>query len=237
MLFRLGALLLSLVYAANMAMAQKQAVPPAPDKQNTTPHSQETKISPEETRVPPAEGSASETTAQKIEKSGEKNGQGSAFSPEADKQAMLLAKMHMANHMEIQAGELAKRKATTPEIRRYGELLVRDHQLADKRIVALALRERIQLTQPIMPDTPEEKQSMEMQKHMLSELELLQGADFDRKFIDFSQKAHEMAVSLVQSGLAQLQPSVGKTLTGRMLPILQQHKDLAGNLSHDGAMN
>ncbi len=149
-----------------------------------------------------------------------------AMSPEAE----LLSKMHMANGMEIKAGELAQSKGSTIQIRRFGALLARDHRTADSKISALAKQQNIKLMPP-MPKSPEEKQKMEMQKQMLADLPSAQGEDFDRKFLDFNEKAYDMAINMVQMGHDQLQPSPVKTLAGKMVPILKQHKELADHLS------
>ena len=103
------------------------------------------------------------------------------MSPESE----LLSKMHMANQMEIKAGQLAESKGTTPAIRNFGQLLVRDHSYADKRITDLAKQQGIQLMQMPMPKSPDEKQKMDMQKQMMASLEQAQGADFDRQFVQF----------------------------------------------------
>ncbi|HVH85470.1 MAG TPA: DUF4142 domain-containing protein [Terriglobales bacterium] len=142
----------------------------------------------------------------------------------------LLSKMHMANQMEIKAGQLAESKGTTPAIRTYGQLLVRDHSYADKRITDLAKQQGIQLMQTPMPNSPDEKQKMDMQKQMMAGLEQAQGADFDRQFIEFNVKAHEMAVNMVSMGSQQLKPSPVKTLASKMVPILKQHGDIAQHL-------
>ena len=81
-----------------------------------------------------------------------------------------------------------------------------------------------------MPKSPEEKQKMEMQKQMMAELEQAQGAEFDRKFIQFNEKAHDMAVNMVSTGSGQLKPSPVKTLTSKMVPILKQHREIAQHL-------
>ncbi len=144
-------------------------------------------------------------------------------------EAELLSKMHMANQMEIKAGQLAEAKGTTAAIRRFGQLLARDHSYADKRISDLAKQQGIGLTQP-MPKSPEEQQQMQMQQQMMGDLENSQGPDFDGKFIQFNIKAHHMAVNMVSMGSNQLKPSPVKDLSGKMVPILKQHQEIAQRL-------
>lgn len=148
-----------------------------------------------------------------------------ASSPESE----LLSKMHAANQMEIKAGHLAESKGTTAQIRNYGALLVRDHSLADKKISMTAKQQNISLMPP-MPKSPDEKQQMEMQKQAIADLEQAQGQDFDRKFVAFNSKAHDMAIAMVRKGSDQLKPSPVKKLTSMMIPILEQHNTLAKHL-------
>lgn len=155
------------------------------------------------------------------------------MSPESE----LLSKMHMANQMEIKAGQLAESKGTTEAIRNFGALLVRDHGYADKRITNLANQQGIQLMDMPMPKSPDEKQKMDMQKQMMAGLQQAQGADFDRQFIDFNMKAHEMAVNMVSMGSGQLKPSPVKTLTSKMVPILKQHGDISQHLEQREVAN
>ncbi len=153
-------------------------------------------------------------------------GQMQGMSPESE----LLSKMHMANQMDIKAGQLAESKGTTQAIRNFGALLVRDHSYADKRIINLAKQQGVQLMEMPMPKFPDEKQKMDMQKQMMVGLEQAQGADFDRQFVQFNLKAHEMAVNMVSMGSEQLKPSPVKTLTNKMVPILKQYGDIAQHL-------
>ncbi len=160
-------------------------------------------------------------------------GQMQGTSPESE----LLSKMHMANQMEIKAGQLAESKGTTQEIRQFGALLARDHSYADKRITNLAKQQNIQLMEMPMSKSPDEKQKMEMQQQMMAGLEQAQGADFDRQFIQFNGKAHEMAVDMVSMGSQQLKPSAVKTLASKMVPILKQHGDIAQHLQQRQVAN
>ena len=144
-------------------------------------------------------------------------------------EAEVLSKMHQANVMEIKAGELAKAKATEAHIRNYGDLLAKDHKVADKMIQDLARKQGIQLTEP-MPKNDEEKAAMEMQKQAMAELESLSGPEFNRKFVAFNKQAHDMAVQMTTTASQQLKPGPVQMLVSRMVPILQQHDTLAEHL-------
>lgn len=144
-------------------------------------------------------------------------------------EAEVLSKMHQANQMEIRAGELAKSKAADPHIRNYGDLLVKDHKVADKMIQDLARKQSITLMDP-MPKNEQEKSQMEMQKQTMADLESLSGPEFDRKFAEFSKQAHDMAVQMTTMAASQLKAGPVQMLVNRMVPILKQHNTLAEHL-------
>lgn len=144
-------------------------------------------------------------------------------------EAEVLSKMHQANQMEIKGGELAKSKTSDPHIRNYADLLVKDHQVADKMIQDLARKQGITLTEP-MPKNEQEKSQMEMQKQAIAELESLSGPEFDRKFIAVNKQAHDMAVQMTSTAANQLKPGPVQMLVAKMVPILKQHDTLAEHL-------
>ncbi len=159
------------------------------------------------------------------------NGQTQAASSGHDNsmEAEVLSKMHQVNQMEIKGGELAKSKAADPHIRNYGDLLVKDHKVADKMIQDLARKQGITLTEP-MPKNEQEKSQMETQKQAMAELESLSGPEFDRKFTAFNKEAHDMAVQMTTMASSQLKAGPVQMFVSRMVPILKQHDTLAQHL-------
>lgn len=145
-------------------------------------------------------------------------------------EAEVLSKMHQANQMEIKGGELAISKGSDPRVRNYGDLLVKDHKVADKMIQDLAAKQGIQLTEA-MPKNEQEQMQMDMQKQTMAELESLSGAEFDLKFAQFNKQAHDMAVQMTSSAANELKPGPVQMLVSRMVPILKQHDTLAEHLS------
>jgi len=51
---------------------------------------------------------------------------------------LVLRQIHQTNLKEIQAGQLAQRNGSSAKVKEFGARLVRDHQAADKKVVALA---------------------------------------------------------------------------------------------------
>jgi len=137
----------------------------------------------------------------------------------------LLSEIHASDLTEITVGNLARSKGTTPEIRNFGVLLIRDHTDFDRRVQELAKKQDIQLADP-KPTTPEEEQRMELVKRGLSQLESLDGPKFDTFFFEFDGEAHRVLLRTLITGNQQLKPSAVKALITKIVPILRQHESL-----------
>jgi putative membrane protein len=139
--------------------------------------------------------------------------------------SQLATQIHMVNQMEVRAGLLAKSRGGTPQIKRYGDRLVKDHQLADRLLLNVAHREGFTVAnQPV---------------HAMTGMEALQkahGPDFDSQFLTLMQQGHTKTIAELTEAEKQLPPdSELKGLVAKLIPILKQHDELAMNLEKKGA--
>jgi putative membrane protein len=133
--------------------------------------------------------------------------------------SMVLTRLHQINMAEVKAGELARRKGSTPRVRRYGDLLARDHAFADRRLLALAQDRGI----AVAAAEPREKD-----KAAARALETASGPEFDKRFTDAMHAGHAEAITALESvgsGDRKLDRLVEK-----LLPVLRQHLRLAHDL-------
>lgn len=72
---------------------------------------------------------------------------GDAASPEG----VVLNKMHMANQVQIEMARSAMDKGQSTVVRRFGDRLLRDHRLGDRKVQSLAKSKGIQLKPVQMP--------------------------------------------------------------------------------------
>ena len=70
-----------------------------------------------------------------------------ASTPGALSDDIVLRQIHRTNLEEIRMGQLAQRNGSSAQVKQYGATLVRDHQAADQKVVALAKQLRIALPQ------------------------------------------------------------------------------------------
>src|SRR5919197_3964192 len=150
-------------------------------------------------------------------------------SGDAQMDAMVLSKMHEANQMEIQAGQLAMERGTAEGVRRYGDVLFRDHRMADRTGDDFAKSHRLEITAP-KPSSPEAMQQMKQQMAAMEKLKSAQGPEFDRMFLTAMTSAHEMAIKMLEGAEQGVSPDLGSMLR-KMVPILKQHLELAQQLS------
>lgn len=56
----------------------------------------------------------------------------------SDTNAEILSKLHESDQAEIGMGKLALERATSPQVKSYGEMLIRDHAAADRKVTQVA---------------------------------------------------------------------------------------------------
>jgi putative membrane protein len=118
---------------------------------------------------------------------------------------------------EIQSGQLAQTKGSSPEIKSFGQQLVADHTRSSSEMKAAAAKGEPAPT--ITPALDAEKQAM------LDSLKSASGAEFDRLFIEQQATAHQKALTLVQSYAAGGDQPALKEFAGKASAVIQGHLD------------
>lgn len=119
--------------------------------------------------------------------------------------------------MEVALGRLAGERATSQEVKNFGQRMVQDHGQANTRLIQIAADRGITLPQ---------KMITEHQKHY-DQLARLSGADFDRQYMSHMLKDHQKDVkSFEQQAESGSDPSL-KTFAQQTLPTLREHLQLA----------
>jgi putative membrane protein len=143
--------------------------------------------------------------------------------------AQVLTTVHKTNLAEIELGNLAKERGMSPRVRAFGDRLVRDHQLADRMLLAAADHMKVAL----LPDeaiAPHEKKRGEKHRSLLSDLRLAAADDFDSLFLHSLKLHHEEALNTYTDAIGNLPVTYARELIVRLRPILSQHLELATQL-------
>jgi putative membrane protein len=122
---------------------------------------------------------------------------------------------------EVEHGRLATSKAASPQVKRFAQRMVSDHQKAGDELKGLASQKEVTLADKL-DDQHQARQD---------ELAKLTGAAFDQAYMAHMVKAHLQAVALFQEEVKTGQDRNVKAWAARMLPTLQEHVKLASSIN------
>ena len=132
--------------------------------------------------------------------------------------ATVLGKLHHSNQMEIAAGKLAQDKGLSKDVKSFGKTLVTDHTAADKKVVALAKQEKI--------DLPAEEPAADM----MDKLKATAATEFDRTFASEMLDDHRKDVTEAKEARDATKDAKLKSLLAATIPVLEKHRDTAQKL-------
>lgn len=150
-------------------------------------------------RAMPAEGGASGTLSQ------------------SDRQFVMQAAM--AGMAEVQAGELAAQKSSSPQARAFAQRMVEDHTKANQQLMTLAKARGV-----TPPDELDRTHRQAMER-----LQKLSGTEFDRAYMKNQIDDHQKAVSLYEQQAKNGRDAELKSFATRQLPTLREHLEMARN--------
>jgi putative membrane protein len=126
----------------------------------------------------------------------------------------------VANLAEIQLAELAQQKASAGEVKQYAQHLRQDHQRATEKLNALAAQKGAQLPAELDAQRKREKER----------LAKLEGAAFDKAYIDLMVKDHKKSISEFEKQAERGNDAELKQFAAQALPKLREHLNQAQQL-------
>jgi len=119
-----------------------------------------------------------------------------AISAEKANDAQIASIVVTANQVDIDAGQLAADKATSKDVKAFGQLMVTDHTGVNKAATDLAAKLKV---------TPEDNPTSQSLKaegdKNLSHLKTLTGAAFDRAYVDHEVVYHQQVIDALDKTL------------------------------------
>jgi len=144
---------------------------------------------------------------------------GVARGADAPATAEVLSKLHHSNQMEIAAGKLAQEKGQSKDVKAFGKTLMTDHSAADKKVIALAKEEKIDLlSAPPMPPAK------------MDQMKSASGAEFDKMFAADMLDDHKKDVAEAKQARETTNDAKLKALLAATIPVLEKHRDTAQKL-------
>jgi putative membrane protein len=128
-----------------------------------------------------------------------------------------------ANTIDVEAGELAKSKASNAEVRQFGQKMITDHNGVNQQAGALA--QKLNLTPADNATSQSLKTSADQTKQRLQGLS---GAEFDRAYIDNEVTFHQAVLDAIDNTLIpNAQNAELKTLIQQVRPAIDGHLKMA----------
>lgn len=129
-------------------------------------------------------------------------------------------KVAMTNTAEVQAGQLAITKGGSDAVKKYGDMMVRDHTDAQNRIKGLASSLSLSA-----PDSVDAKH-----KTLKEKLSNLSGVAFDKEFKNAMVEGHKEAITLFEKQAGSGTNGQLRIYATENLPKLKAHLDEAQKL-------
>jgi putative membrane protein len=136
--------------------------------------------------------------------------------------ATIMAIFDNANTADIETGKLAAQRGHTNEVRQFGAMLARDHQMVRQQGRDLALKIGI------IPTPPSGEQSAQDHTAAMRRLSGLQGREFDSAFLQHEVLFHETTIAAIENTLL---PAITneelRAMVVKVAPAFKAHLDMA----------
>jgi putative membrane protein len=114
---------------------------------------------------------------------------------------------------EVKLSERAAEKAANADVRKFAQQMVNEHKKCNQRLMKLADGMKLGVVQGLDKDS----------KEKLARLGRLEGAPFDREYMQQQVKAHERAIKMFESRAKATTNAPVKTFINETLPHLREH--------------
>ncbi|HEY7182685.1 MAG TPA: DUF4142 domain-containing protein [Blastocatellia bacterium] len=119
--------------------------------------------------------------------------------------------------LEVQLGNLAAQKASSEDVKRFGERMATDHSQLGQKLQQVASSLNLTPEQNLTP----------AQQNTVSRLEKLSGKEFDREYIRSMISDHERDIAEFQRAASKATNPDIKQFVTEALPTLQEHLKMA----------
>jgi putative membrane protein len=114
---------------------------------------------------------------------------------------------------EVELGKLAQQKATNPELKKFGAMMVSDHSIINEKMKNIAKNKGITLPQV----------TGEYRQNIRKDLSDKSGKDFDRAYVTTIIKDHKENIKTFEAAIKELRDTDLRRFASTNLPILKKH--------------
>jgi putative membrane protein len=115
---------------------------------------------------------------------------------------------------EVELAKLAETKATSPKVKEFAAMMIKDHTMANEELMALAKTKNITLPTTVGVD----------QQTVMGDLQKKAGAEFDKGYVDAMVKDHDKDVTLFEKASTDAKDADIKSFATKTLPTLKMHQ-------------
>ncbi|WAC10329.1 DUF4142 domain-containing protein [Dyadobacter pollutisoli] len=123
--------------------------------------------------------------------------------------------------MEVQLGELAQTNGASPDVKKFGETMVKDHSKANEELKALAQQKNITLPMQLSDDKQKKYDDFSKKK----------GAEFDKAYISYMVDDHKKDISEFEEAAKDAKDPEVKSWAAGKVPTLKHHLEMAQALN------
>ena len=149
------------------------------------------------------------------------SGDSAKSGPLSSTDRQFVQKAAMGGMAEVELGKLAQQKATSDQVKKFGEQMVQDHSKANDELKMVASTKGVQV-----PAAPGDKHKAAMQK-----LQKLSGGEFDREYMKQMVADHKETVSDFKKQAELGKDADLKGFAASKLPKLEEHLKMAQSMS------
>ncbi|NGZ94575.1 MAG: hypothetical protein CV089_00325 [Nitrospira sp. WS110] len=128
--------------------------------------------------------------------------------------------------VEMSLGQIAAQRASSKRVQEFGQHMAEDHKKVGQQIQLLALQQGITLSS----DHGDEQRNNQDKK--LEKLSKLSGHAFDREYMDYSIRDHEIAIEQFRQRAGIVKNQGVKQWILLVLPILENHREQAHRVKY-----
>jgi putative membrane protein len=139
--------------------------------------------------------------------------------------ATIIAIFDNANTADIETGKLASERGHSKEVRQFGAMLARDHDMVRQQGRDLAKK------LGVTPTPPAGDKSAQDQAAVIRRLSALSGTEFDRAFLQREVQFHKDVIAAIKTTLLPaIKNEELKALVVKVAPAFEAHLQMAENL-------
>ncbi|RNI30179.1 DUF4142 domain-containing protein [Rufibacter immobilis] len=135
-------------------------------------------------------------------------------------EASFLMEAASSSMMEVQLGKLALERSSNPEVKALAQMLIDHHTKVNQELADISSGMNVELPSTLMPD----------HQKLVDKLSKLTGGEFDEKYVDELEDAHERDIALFEVVSNGAQTTTVKAFAIRTLPVLRVHEHQADKL-------